>query len=68
MDHNNQQPSHMPLRGPALSYPLMPLADYYFRTHFNVLQAKDKQLNFMNNKERIHNPNISTKATNNQIR
>jgi hypothetical protein len=68
MDHNSQQHWHMPLRGPALLYPLMPLVDQYFRTHFNVLQAKHKQLNFINNKESIHNPNIFTKATNIQIR
>jgi hypothetical protein len=33
MDHNSQQPSHMPLGGPALSCPLMPLTDQYFCTH-----------------------------------
>jgi hypothetical protein len=54
-------------KGPALSCPLMSLADQYFRTHFNVLQDKHKQPNFINNKEGIHNSNSSTKATNNQI-
>jgi hypothetical protein len=30
----------MPLGGSGLSFLLMPLMDQYFRTHFNVLQAK----------------------------
>jgi hypothetical protein len=42
MDHNSQQPSHMPFGGQALSCPLMPLANQYFRIHFNVLQTKHK--------------------------
>jgi hypothetical protein len=68
MDHNSQQPSHMALRGPTILFPLMPLVDQYFHTYFNVLQAKHKYQTFINNKEIIHSPNISTKATNNQIR
>jgi hypothetical protein len=36
--------------------PLRPLVDQYFHTHFIVLQAKHKQLNFINNKEGIHKP------------
>jgi hypothetical protein len=54
IDYNSQQPSHMLLGGPALSCPLMPLADQYFCTHFNVLQAKHKQPNFINKKEGNH--------------
>jgi hypothetical protein len=46
-------PTHAP-NGPALLCPLQ------------VLQAHNKQPNFINNKESIHNPNISTKVTNNQ--
>jgi hypothetical protein len=56
MDYNSQQPSHMLLGGPPLLCPLKPLVDQYFHTHFNVLQAKHKQLNFINNKEGIHKP------------
>jgi hypothetical protein len=52
MDHNSQQHSHMPLDGPAPACPLMPLADQYFCTHFNVLQAKYKQPNFYKQKRR----------------
>jgi hypothetical protein len=51
MDHNIQQPSHIPLGGPTLSCALMPLVDQYFHTHFNVLQAKHKHQTFINNKE-----------------
>jgi hypothetical protein len=60
-------PTHAPSR-PALAYPSMPIMDQYFHTHFNVLQAKHKQPNFINNKKAYTGPNSSTKATNNQIR
>jgi hypothetical protein len=66
MDHHSQQTSHVPLGGPALACPLMPQADQYFRTHFNVLQAKHKQPNFTNKKKATTSPNSSTKATNDQ--
>jgi hypothetical protein len=56
IDLNCQQLSHMPLGGPELSCPLMPLADQYFYTHFNVLQAKHKHQTFINKKEDIHKP------------
>jgi hypothetical protein len=55
MNHNSQQPSHMPLGGPTLLCPLMPLADQYLRIHFNVLQLNtNNQNNLINNEEGIH--------------
>jgi hypothetical protein len=54
MDYNSREPSHMPLGGPKLLRPLMPLVYQYSRTHFNVLQAKQKHQTFINNKESIH--------------
>jgi hypothetical protein len=67
MDYNSQQPSHMPLGGPVLVCPLMPLAEQHFHIHFNVLQTKHKQSNFHKQKEAYTSPNSSTKTTNNQI-
>jgi hypothetical protein len=64
---NTFVPTHAP-SGPALACPVMPNMDQYFHTHFNVLQAKHKQPNFINNKEAHTSPNSSTKAINNQIR
>jgi hypothetical protein len=59
----------MPLGGLALLCPLMPLEDQHMRvqTHphhgsvvlsypLQVLEAKHKQPNFINNKEGIHKP------------
>jgi hypothetical protein len=66
MDHNSQQPSHMPLRGPALSCPLMPLMNQYFHTHYKSYNLLTNNKNLINKKESIHGHNISTNATNNQ--
>jgi hypothetical protein len=57
-------PTHAPSR-PALVCPSIPIMDQYFCTHFNVLQATQKQPNFTNNKEVYTSPNNFTKATNN---
>jgi hypothetical protein len=51
MDHNSQQPSHMPLRGLALSFPLIPLADQHFYTHFKSYKLSTNYQNLINNKE-----------------
>jgi hypothetical protein len=41
------------LKRSTLSCPLMPLADQYLRTHFNVLQlSTNNQNNLINNKRR----------------
>jgi hypothetical protein len=54
--------------GPALVCPIMPIMDQYFPTHFKSYKLLTNNQNFINNKEGIHNPNISTKATNSKIR
>jgi hypothetical protein len=41
----------MPLRGLALSCPLMPLADQHFHTHFMPYKLSTNNQNFINNKE-----------------
>jgi hypothetical protein len=41
----------MPLRGLALSCPLMPLADQHYHTHFKSYKLSTKNQNFINNKE-----------------
>jgi hypothetical protein len=48
MDHNSQQPSHMPLRGPALMCQLMPLADQHFHTHFKPYKLSTNNQNLIN--------------------
>jgi hypothetical protein len=70
----------MSLMGPALSYPLMPLADqhlcaqlkllighWYFCTYFNVLHISTNNQTVINKKEAYTSPNNSTKITNNKI-
>jgi hypothetical protein len=51
MDHNNKQPSHMPLKGPTLSCPLMPLADQHFHTHFKSYKLSTNNQNLITNKK-----------------
>jgi hypothetical protein len=41
----------MPLRGPALSCPLMPLADQHFHTNFKPYKLSTNNKNLINNKE-----------------
>jgi hypothetical protein len=56
------------LKGLALAFPIMPLADQHFRAHFESYKLSTNNQIFINNKESIHCANISTKITNNQIR
>jgi hypothetical protein len=51
MDHNSQQPSHMPLSGPSLLCPLMPLVDQHFHTFFKPDKLSTNNQNLINNKE-----------------
>jgi hypothetical protein len=48
-------PTHVPSI-PALAYPIMPIMDQYFRTHFNILQVKHKQPKFIKQQKSIHKP------------
>jgi hypothetical protein len=54
----------MPLADQHLCAQLKPLmGHWYFRTHFNVLQTKHKQLNFHKQKKKTYtSPNSSTKS------
>jgi hypothetical protein len=65
MNHNSQQPSHMPLGGLALSCPLIPVVDQNFRTHIKPYKLSTNTKPHKQQRS-IHSPNISTKATNNQ--
>jgi hypothetical protein len=44
------------LKGPALAYPIMSLADQHFRTHFKPYKLSTNNQIFINNKEDVHKP------------
>jgi hypothetical protein len=58
----------MPLGGPILACPLVPLTDQHFRTHFRSYKKSTNTKPHKQQKKASTSPNSSTKVINNQIR